>query len=160
MVVEALTTPLNEHLESLLTTLSSGRYSPKRLATIQNAAIFYQAMVTKRMAGSMSTRQRDMHAKENYRTFTVPSFLCWWKTKCSSDPPSWLTTTLMGQSTGSDQGKGGLQTRVNPDKSHSRRTQFTRSVDTCFHSPTAATPVRGQEAIVWLMFGVFIRSII
>ena len=105
MVVEPLNLPRNEHLDNMLEMLSRKKYNPKLLSLIQNMALFYQALVTKRVSGSMSSKQRDEHARNNYRTFTVPSFLCWWKLKCASDPPSWLTLELMGRSTGSDTGE-------------------------------------------------------
>lgn len=104
MVVEALLLPRNEHSDALLEQLSQRNY-PKVLTVIQNAAIYYQCLVTKHLAGTMSTAERDVHAKTNYKDFTAPSFLAWWKNVCQLDPPSWLTITLMGKSTGTDNGE-------------------------------------------------------
>lgn len=105
MVVEPLNLSRNEHSDELTRWLSEQKYSPKALAIIQNAAIYYQCVATKRIAGQLSTKQRDDHAKKNYKGFTVPSFLCWWKTKCDTPPPSWLTLELMGRTTGGDTGE-------------------------------------------------------
>lgn len=66
---------------------------------------FYQCLVTKRQAGTMSKTDRDVHARTHYRSFTVPSFLAWWKIVCGVTPPSWLTIALMGQTTGTDNGE-------------------------------------------------------
>lgn len=105
MVVEALLLPQNEYSDSLLEYLSTQEYSAKLLAVIQNAAIYYQALVTKRVSGSMSTAERDTHARTNYKSFTVPSLLMWWENECNVTPPSWLTLTLMGKTTGTDHGE-------------------------------------------------------
>lgn len=105
MVVEALTLPRNEHSDALLEELSSAKQTPKNLAVIQNAAMYYQALVTKRQAGTMSTADRDLHARTNYKNFTVPSFLAWYKLVCGITPPPWLTAALMGKSTGTDKGE-------------------------------------------------------
>lgn len=85
--------------------LSAAKQTPKLVTVIQNAAIYYQCLVTKRQAGTMAGAARDNHAKKNYKGFTVPAFLCWWKTVCHKTPPSWLTQDLMGMSTGNDAGK-------------------------------------------------------
>ncbi|CAB1113947.1 unnamed protein product [Ectocarpus sp. CCAP 1310/34] len=56
MVVEALLLPRNEHSHDLLEYLSHTKQTPKHLSLIQNAAAYYQCLVTKREAGTMSTQ--------------------------------------------------------------------------------------------------------
>ena len=106
MVVEALLLPQNDHADAMLEHLgNSSAPSAKHLTIIQNAAIYYQCLVTKHQAGTMSTAKKHLHVRTNYKNFTVPSFFCWWKTVCNLDPPSWLTLDIMGMTTQTDKGE-------------------------------------------------------
>ena len=106
MVVEPLLLNNNEYALSPLEEVGrSNVRKAEHAAIVQNAAIYYQCLVTKRQAGTMSTAQRNKHARTSYKSFTAPSVLCWWKTKCGLDPPSWLTMDVMGMTTQTDKGE-------------------------------------------------------
>ena len=76
MVVEALLVPQNDHVDALLEHLGNSSAPSAKHLTIQNMAIYDQCLVTKRQASTMSTAQKHLHARTNYKNFIVPSFLC------------------------------------------------------------------------------------
>ena len=73
MVVEPLLLNNNEYALSLLEEVGrSNVRNAKHAAIVQNAAIYYQCLVTKRQAGTMSTAQRNKHARPRTRASQPP----------------------------------------------------------------------------------------
>ncbi|CAM9382729.1 unnamed protein product, partial [Pylaiella littoralis] len=94
----------NDLSAMLLTTIGNcSKENSRHLAMVQNAAVYYQCLVTKRKIGTTNTEGRDAHAKQNYLDHTVPGFFAWWNKSCKLPIPTWLTPKLMGQSTLTDQ---------------------------------------------------------